>query len=54
MARRETRSGWRARTEHPVPAGIDGEAAKLEPPLHFHIRPGVLRERRCPDSGAPS
>jgi diacylglycerol kinase family enzyme len=31
--------------DHPVPAGIDGEAAKLEPPLHFHIRPGVLRVR---------
>jgi diacylglycerol kinase family enzyme len=29
----------------PVPAGIDGEAAKLQPPLHFHIRPGVLRVR---------
>ena len=26
-------------------AGIDGEAAKLEPPLRFHIRPGVLRVR---------
>ncbi len=24
---------------HPVPAGIDGEAATLEPPLRFHIRP---------------
>ena len=29
----------------PVPAGIDGEAVKLEPPLHFRIRPGVLRVR---------
>jgi diacylglycerol kinase family enzyme len=28
-----------------VPAGIDGEAVELEPPLHFHIRPGVLRVR---------
>jgi amphi-Trp domain-containing protein len=28
-----------------VPAGIDGEAAKLEPPLSFRIRPGVLRVR---------
>ena len=26
-------------------AGIDGEAVKLEPPLHFRIRPGVLRVR---------
>jgi diacylglycerol kinase family enzyme len=31
--------------DHPVPAGIDGEAAKLEPPLRFHIRPCVLRVR---------
>jgi diacylglycerol kinase family enzyme len=31
--------------DHPVPVGIDGEAAKLEPPLRFHIRPGVLRVR---------
>jgi diacylglycerol kinase family enzyme len=28
-----------------VPAGIDGEAVALEPPLHFRIRPGVLRVR---------
>ena len=31
--------------QEPVPAGIDGEAAKLEPPLHFRIRPGALRVR---------
>jgi diacylglycerol kinase family enzyme len=31
--------------DHPVPAGIDGEAVKLDPPLHFAIRPGVLRVR---------
>jgi diacylglycerol kinase family enzyme len=31
--------------EHPVPAGIDGEAVILDPPLHFRIRPGVLRVR---------
>jgi diacylglycerol kinase family enzyme len=31
--------------DHPVPAGIDGEAAQLQPPLRFHIRPGVLRVR---------
>jgi diacylglycerol kinase family enzyme len=29
----------------PVPAGVDGEALVLEPPLHFRIRPGVLRCR---------
>jgi diacylglycerol kinase family enzyme len=28
-----------------VPAGIDGEAAKLDPPLRFRMRPGVLRVR---------
>jgi hypothetical protein len=32
-------------SDHPVPAGIDGEAVKLEPPLRFAIRPGVLRVR---------
>jgi diacylglycerol kinase family enzyme len=31
--------------DHPVPAGIDGEAVKLQPPLRFQIRPGVLRVR---------
>jgi Diacylglycerol kinase catalytic domain len=31
--------------DHPVPAGIDREAATLQPPLRFHIRPGVLRVR---------
>ncbi|MCB0876830.1 MAG: diacylglycerol kinase [Solirubrobacterales bacterium] len=30
---------------HPVPAGIDGEAATLDAPLRFRIRPGVLRVR---------
>ena len=29
----------------PVPAGIDGEAARLDPPLRFRMRPGVLRVR---------
>ncbi|MFG1621886.1 diacylglycerol/lipid kinase family protein [Kribbella sp. NPDC049227] len=29
----------------PVPAGVDGEALVLDAPLHFHIRPGVLRVR---------
>ncbi len=29
----------------PVPAGIDGEAVTLEPPLRFRIRAGVLRVR---------
>ena len=34
-----------ADADRPVPAGIDGEALVLEPPLTFHIRPGVLRVR---------
>jgi hypothetical protein len=40
-----TAPGFEVDADHPVPAGIDGEAATLEPPLHFHIRPGVLRVR---------
>jgi diacylglycerol kinase family enzyme len=41
---------WTARrfkvdSDHPVPAGIDGEAVTLQPPLRFHIRAGVLRVR---------
>ncbi len=31
--------------EQPVPAGIDGEALVLDPPLQFRIRPAVLRVR---------
>jgi hypothetical protein len=29
----------------PVAAGVDGEAAQLEPPLQFRMRPGALRVR---------
>ena len=32
----------------PVPAGIDGEAVVLEPPLRFTIRPRALRVRIAP------
>ena len=32
-------------SERPVPAGIDGEALVLDPPLNFRVRPGVLRVR---------
>lgn len=32
-------------SDKPVPAGIDGEAARLDSPLRFRIRPGVLRVR---------
>jgi diacylglycerol kinase family enzyme len=33
------------RSDAPVPAGIDGEAAVLDPPLQFISRPGALRVR---------
>jgi diacylglycerol kinase family enzyme len=32
-------------SERPVPAGIDGEATRLEPPLRFRVHPGALRVR---------
>ena len=32
-------------SDQPVAAGIDGEALVLDAPLHFRIRPGVLRVR---------
>jgi diacylglycerol kinase family enzyme len=32
----------------PVPAGVDGEALVLPPPLRFCIRPGALRVRLAP------
>ena len=31
--------------DQPIAAGIDGEALRLDPPLNFRIRPGVLRVR---------
>ena len=40
-----TASVFEVDADHLVPAGIDGEAVKLEPPLRFNIRPGVLRVR---------
>ena len=39
------RPSFEVDAEHPVAAGIDGEAAQLQPPLRFQIRPGVLRVR---------
>jgi diacylglycerol kinase family enzyme len=35
-------------SSRPVPAGVDGEAMTLEPPLRFRIRPGALRVRIAP------
>jgi diacylglycerol kinase family enzyme len=32
----------------PVPAGVDGEALVIDPPLRFTIRPGALRVRIAP------
>jgi diacylglycerol kinase family enzyme len=33
------------RADEQIPAGIDGESVKLDPPLVFESRPGVLRAR---------
>jgi diacylglycerol kinase family enzyme len=40
----------------PIAAGIDGEAVRLDPPLRFRIRPGVLRVRiaRAHPGASPS
>ena len=35
-------------SNRPVPAGVDGEAMTLEPPLRFRTRPGALRVRIAP------
>ena len=37
--------GFDVDADSPVPAGVDGEALMLDPPLRFQIRPGVLRVR---------
>ena len=39
-----------------VSAGIDGEAVRLEPPLHFRMRPAVLHVRiaRAHPGASPS
>jgi diacylglycerol kinase family enzyme len=34
--------------DHPVPAGVDGEALTLDPPLRFTTHPGALRVRLAP------
>ena len=43
-----TAPAFEVSAEHPVPAGIDGEAVKLQPPMRFSILPGVLRVRVAP------
>src|SRR3954469_12811447 len=40
-----TTPAFEVAADPPVPAGIDGEATKLAPPLQFRIRPSVLRVR---------
>ena len=39
---------FEVRSDQPIPAGIDGEALTLEPPLRFSIRSLVLRVRIAP------
>jgi diacylglycerol kinase family enzyme len=39
---------FEVRSDGPVAAGIDGEAAKLDPPLQFRTRPRALRVRIAP------
>jgi diacylglycerol kinase family enzyme len=39
---------FEVRSDDPVAAGIDGEAAKLDPPLRFRTRPQALRVRIAP------
>ena len=34
--------------DHPIAAGVDGEALRIEPPLRFRIRPAALRVRIAP------
>lgn len=41
-------SSFEVRSDGPVAAGIDGEAAKLDPPLRFRTRPEALRVRIAP------
>lgn len=47
---------FEVRSEGPVAAGIDGEAARLEPPLQFRSRPRALRVLIAPQhpGGSPS
>jgi diacylglycerol kinase family enzyme len=40
-----TSPSFELRSGQPVPAGIDGEAVRLDPPLRFRTRPGALRAR---------
>ncbi len=46
--RQWTATAFEVGSDAPVPAGVDGEALVLEPPLRFTIRPGALRVRIAP------
>ena len=39
---------FEVRSDHQVPAGLDGEAVNLEPPVHFASRPAALTVRIAP------
>ena len=43
-----TAAEFEVESGHAVPAGVDGEAVTLDPPLRFRIKPGVLRVRVSP------
>jgi diacylglycerol kinase family enzyme len=43
-----TTRAFEMQADHRVPAGIDGEAVELDPPLQFGIRSGALRVRIAP------
>ena len=43
-----TASSFEVRSDEPIAAGIDGEAARLDPPLRFRSRPQALRVRIAP------
>lgn len=46
--RQWTATSFDVGSDGPVPAGVDGEALMLEPPLRFTIRPQALRVRLAP------
>jgi diacylglycerol kinase family enzyme len=46
--RQWTAPSFEVLSKNPVPAGVDGEALMFDPPLHFTIRPRVLRVRTAP------
>ena len=46
--RQWTATSFEVGSDGPVPAGVDGEALMLEPPLQFTIRPKALRVRIAP------